>query len=229
MKNKNRFIELSLCGAFLCCLFLTGCPFDPEKMIPKTPNQICSYMNENFEGDFVLIKSETEDTETTKGTVAYMSCTLFPGKTVITEHSYNETIFGWSSSFTTNYYPVKFENELKNFADAKIKEWFGSFEYKSAKISQPGFCSVETSYKTADEYISSKPAVRYNVVINAQDPAVKEAIKIKADSVAYDLKKAQDLWYWIEIFLDESEGFALLTETDINQLTSDDSRFYKEL
>ena len=56
MNKINKYIFFS---SILLCFLLCGCL--GEKGHTMTPEEICDYMNENFEGDFELIDKEIED------------------------------------------------------------------------------------------------------------------------------------------------------------------------
>ena len=66
----------------VCTLFL-GCPLNPRTMVPKSSEQIRSYMAEKFGGTFEVISNVNTDNETQKLNTVSMSCSQLPGKTIV--------------------------------------------------------------------------------------------------------------------------------------------------
>ena len=67
-----------------------------------TPEEICDYMNENFEGDFELIDQDIQNDDDNDISTVYLKCSLFPEEIVITTQGYswvgNE--IGWGGDKT---------------------------------------------------------------------------------------------------------------------------------
>ena len=135
----------------VCTLFL-GCPLNPRTMVPKSSEQIRSYMAEKFGGTFEVISNVNTDNETQKLNTVSMSCSQLPGKTIVTTHGFEETIFGWQETFTTNYNRLYYKRAIETAYDDLIDGWFGDFRYK-AVFANPNTAESVVKYSSFQEYL----------------------------------------------------------------------------
>ena len=215
--QNNRFHLQTILNTVLLFLLLSvffSCKYDPETMIPMTPEAICKYMNEHFEGEFELIDFTTEDSDEEKSNCATMKCSLFGDKTVQTKHGYSDSIFGWHKIFLTNYNEIYYRENVEKTYGKLIKDWFGSFEYKYVHSRDNSWSDVVV-YKSFEDYLKSSPMISYKVVINACDEDVKQYAIKKAKSVYFDIRNKREYPISIELYLWDDEDFALLSEETI--------------
>ena len=217
---------------FLCCIVLlfSGCKYNSEAMIPMTPQEICDYMNAHFSGDFELINSKSEDTSEEKSYSAYMNCSLFPNRTVLTKHGYVKSKFGWTKTFVTNYNEIYYKKDIEQTYSALIDNWFNSFDYK-AVYSTGDFLSDAVVYETLADYLKTSPLVYYTVVVNASDEEIKQYAVLKAKSVSYDIRNKREYPLRLYLYLWEDDDFSTLTEESIksfgkNNVSGKESQYY---
>ena len=98
---------------FFFFIIFFGCRYDPVTMIPMTPEEICTYMNEHFEGDFELLYSKSEDNSAEKSNSAYMKCSLFDDREILTKHGYTNSVLGWHKTFLTNYNDIYYRADVE--------------------------------------------------------------------------------------------------------------------
>lgn len=204
----------------LACSLFFSCVLNPRTMVPKSSEQICSYMSEKFGGTFEIISNENTNNETQKLNKVYMSCSQLPGKTIVTTHGYEENIFGWQETFTTNYNRLYYQNDIETIYDDLIDDWFGDFEYKAVFANADTPESVK-KYSSLESYLDgSITYIVYKVVIDASVASTKSAANIKARSVAYDIEET-DYPIWIDLYLwENATTYQSLDDDDIAELSS---------
>lgn len=211
-------------------LLIFSCQYDPKTMIPMTPEEICNYMNQNFEGDFELIDEVYTDNDEAKANTAYMKCSLFLGETVETTHGYYHTIFGWRKIFETDYNHLYYKKDVEKVYGELIENWFGDYEYKMTFSVESTVPSSEIQkFSSFKEYLASRPFIKYKIVLNTSDATVKEYAKIKAKSVAYDIRNKRDYRINLYLYLWEDENsFNNLSDSDLNELSFSNEYYYRE-
>ena len=221
--------KLHFIGIIVCLIILAGCKYDPNVMVPMTPEEICDFMNRNFEGTFELTAKKLEDTTKTKINTATMKCSLFPEQLVLTRHGWEEDPkWGWQETFQTNYNIIFFSKEVENNYSRLLEDWFGNFEYKAVNASAIEFEQLQT-FTNFHDYLNSSPSIRYNVVINAADETVRNYASKKAKSVFYDIKNRHEYPLLLLLYLWEDEEFELLTSEQIAAFSYEDKYFYNGL
>ena len=213
----------------VCTLFL-GCPLNPRTMVPKSSEQICSYMTEKFGGTFEVISNQTTNNDTQKLNKVLMSCSQLPGKTIITTHGFEETIFGWQETFTTNYNRLYYKSAIEAAYDDLIDDWFGDFEYK-AVFANPNTAESVVKYSSFQEYLDGTISfIVYKVVIKVPDASTKNAAIIKAHSVAYDISNETDYQISLDLYLWENEtSYLALDDDDIAELERSHEYIYDDV
>ena len=196
-------------------------------MIPKSSEEVCKYMNENYEGDFVFERCETVDDEKEISNIVYMTCSKLPGKTVITKHGYTCSVFGWGEVFQTNYYGLYFEDDVEKTYNEMIENWFGAFDTKYCYINSNYLYDV-AHFETFSDFLKSSPSIYYTVVLNTNDEKVYEYALIKAKSVSFDIKTNRDYPLWLNLYLWKADNFATLTEDDIRAFGNDTDASYED-
>ncbi|MCR4734592.1 MAG: hypothetical protein K5829_06285 [Treponema sp.] len=227
MKCKKIFVFLT--AALTSGIFLFfSCKYDPETMIPMTAEEICSYMNQNFEGDFELIDKASTDNSEYKINTAYMKCSLFPNQTVTVFHGYWQTIFGWSKTCCTNYNDIYYKKELEKTYAELIENWFGAYEYKAvlSELSSQSSSQIK-QFSTLKDYLASRPIIEYKVVLNTSDPSVKNYAEQKARSVSYDIRNQREYLIDLELYLwDDKNSFNNLSDSDLKDLEPYSNEYY---
>ncbi len=215
LKNQSNRLYVKTIMNTVLLLFLVSvffsCKYDPETMIPMTPEEICAYMNEHFEGEFELLYSKSENSDKEKTNSAYMKCSLFGDRQVLTIHGYSESKFGWHETFLTNYDELFYRENVEAAYSELFKDWFGAFEYKYV-YSPAGVLSDLAHFKSFEEYLKSSPLIYYTVVINTCSDTVKQYALTKAKSVYFDIKNRREYPIRIYLYLWEDTDFADITE-----------------
>ena len=202
-------------------------------MIPMSSKEICDYMNEHFEGDFVIEKEETVDDEKETSNTVFMTCSKFPGKTVVTKHGYMCSVFGWGKVFETNYNSIYYSDDIEKTYDVIIENWFGAFDTKYVFVSGNNMYDI-AHFKSFSDFLKSRPYIDYTVVLNTNDEKVHEYARLKAKSVSFDIKANRDYPLWINLYLWDADNFDSLTENDIRAFgkntddTFEDKFYYDE-
>lgn len=229
-KSKSLFIK-TLVQVLVLLSFSSlffSCKYDPETMIPMTPEEICAYMNDNFEGTFELFDSKSEDSNKEKSNTAYMKCSLFSDRTIVTKHGYEESKFGWRKTFLTNYYEIYYSDDVEKLYSGMIEEWFGAFDYKYVN-STSAFLNILDHYSNFEEYLKSSPLIYYTVVVKTSDEQMEQYALQKAKSVGFDIRNKREyplrlyLYFWVD------DGFDALTDDFIKDLRTtyeSDDRYY---
>lgn len=224
-------MKKSIIFAFIIfvCALLAGCPLNPRTMVPKSSEQIRSYMAEKFGGSFEITSNVKTDNETQKLNTVSMSCSQLPGKTIVTTHGYENTIFGWHETFTTNYNRLYFQNDIETIYDDLIHDWFGDFDYKAVFANADTPESVD-KYSSVQCYLEgSNTYIVYKVVIDAHDASTKNAAEIKARSVAYDIDET-DYPISIDLYLWENEAtYLALDDDDIAELSYSHEYIFRDV
>ena len=225
MKKTVIFVLIVLA----CSLFL-GCPLNPRTMIPKSSEQICSYMTEKFGGSFEVTDHESINNDTQKLNTVSMSCSQLPGKTIVTTHGYEETIFGWQETFTTNYNRLYYQDDIEAAYHELIDGWFGDFRYKEV-FANPNTAESVVKYSSFQDYLDGTISfIVYKVVIDAHDASTKNAAIIKAHSVAYDISNETDYQISLDLYLWENEtSYRALDDDDIAELSSSHEYIYDDV
>ncbi len=221
MNKVNKYIFFS---SILLCFLLCGCL--GEKGYTMTPEEICDYMNENFEGDFELIDKEIEDDDSADLSTAYLRCSLFPEETVVTEQGY---VWGgdggWWEIKRTNYYYCVYKNQIEKKVAGYVKDWFGDFNYKIVNTTdaEDVMCNMKR-YKSLDDYLNASIIIKFNIVIDTHDEKTKNAVAAKAEFTERNHK----IEYSIRIFafLYEDENFDALTEEEIKNMDTINSSYF---
>ena len=232
LKKKNlrvlskEILTIQLLFFFFIIFF--GCKYDPVTMIPMTPEEICTYMNEHFEGDFELLYSKSEDNNEEKTNSAYMKCSLFEDREILTKHGYENSVFGWRKTFLTNYNDIYYRADVEKAYSVLIENWFGSFEYKYVNTTI-SFLGDLKRFESFDDYLKSSPLIYYTVVINAKHESMKEYALIKAKSVYFDIHNRCEYPLRLNLYLWGDDDFDSLTEEAIANFGSDEDKyFYKD-
>ncbi len=216
MKKTVTFVVIILA----CTLFL-GCPLNPKTMVPKSSAQICSSMKETFGGTFEVIRNENTTNETQRLNKVYMTCSQLPGKTIVTTHGYEESIFGWHETFTTNYNRLYYQNDIETTYGAMIDDWFGDFEYKAVFANADTAERVE-KYSSFQNYLEdSITYIVYKIVINASVPSTKNVAQIKTRSAFYDIRNEVQLPIWVDLYLwEDADSYQALDDDEIADFSS---------
>ena len=214
----------------LACSLFFSCVLNPRTMVPKSSEQICSYMSEKFGGTFEIISNENTNNETQMLNKVYMSCSQLPGKTIITTHGFEETIFGWQETFTTNYNRLYYKRAIEAAYNDLIDDWFGDFEYK-AVFANPNTAESVVKYSSFQDYLDGTISfIVYKVVIDAHDASTKNAAIIKAHSVAYDISNETDYQISLDLYLWENEtSYQALDDDDIAELERSHEYIYDDV
>lgn len=221
MNKVNKCIFLS---SILLCFLLCGCL--GEKGYTMTPEEICDYMNENFEGDFELIDKEIEDDDSADLSTAYLRCSLFPEETVVTEQGY---VWGgdggWWEIKRTNYYYCVYKNQIEKKVAGYIKEWFGEFDYKIVNTTDTEYvmCNMK-QYKNLDDYLNASIIIKFKIVIDTHDEETKTAVVAKAQQAEKSDKVEASLRLFL--FLYGDDNFTSLTDEDIKNMDTINSEYF---
>ena len=222
MNKVNKCIFLS---SILLCFLLCGCL--GEKGYTMTPEEICDYMNENFEGDFELIDKKIEDDDRGDVSIAYLKCSLFPEETVVAEQGY---VWGgdggWWEIKRTNYYYCVYKNQIEKKVAGYIQEWFGDFDYTIVNTTNAEnvMCNMKKRYKNLDDYLSASIIIKFNIVIDTHDEETKTAAATKAQVAEKSDKVEGSLRLFI--FLYGDDNFTSLTEEDIKNMDTINSEYF---
>ena len=210
---KKLWLLIAIPFVFL----LTGCPYNPETMPVWTAEQICEYMNKNFDGYFELTDSKREDSYSEKTCTAYMTCDKFPEELIITNYGYYNSELSWTRTFTTNYHYFLYKSKIEEKAAGFIQEKFSDFSYKLVNACEQGGPMAETKqYKNMDDYLNSVYAIGFYVAIDASDEEIKRQLEIKEKSILYDKNKDPDSIRNISFYVYLIEdSFNSLTQTEI--------------
>lgn len=234
LKNpSNRLFSKVIINSVLLLFFSAAffsCKYDPETMIPMTPEEICAYMNDHFEGDFELVNSKSEDSSEEKSTSAYMKCSLFGERQVLTKHGYSKSKFGWGKVFLTNYNDIYYKNDVENAYSELINNWFNAYDYKYVNTTEP-FLSELTHFNSFSEYLKSSPLIYYTVVINTCEDEIKQYALEKAKSVYFDIRNKREYPLRLYLYLWEDDSYDALTTEDIMQFgkksePGDENQYY---
>lgn len=221
MNKVNKCIFLS---SILLCFLLCGCL--GEKGHTMTPEEICDYMNENFEGDFELIDKEIEDDDSADLSTAYLRCSLFPEETVVTEQGY---VWGgdggWWEIKRTNYYYCVYKNQIEKKVAGYIKDWFGEFDYKIVNTTDTEYvmCNMK-QYKNLDDYLNASIIIKFKIVIDTHDEETKTAVVAKAQQAEKSDKVEASLRLFL--FLYGDDNFTFLTDEDIKNMDTINSEYF---
>ena len=213
-KDKLLLKTILLFLSFLIFFLFAGCKYDPETMIPMTPEEICAYMNDHFEGTFELVDSKSEDSDEEKSTSAYMKCSLFGERQVLTKHGYSKSKFGWGKVFLTNYNDIYYKNNVESAYSELINSWFGAYDYKYVNTTE-AFLSDLAHFESFSEYLKSSPLIYYTVVINTCDEQIKQYALEKAKSVYFDIRNRREYPLRLYLYLWEDESYDSLTNEAI--------------
>lgn len=200
---------------------LWGCPYNPITMPVWTAQEICDYMNENFDGDFTINDSKSEDTRREKSTTVFMTCTLFPEEIVITEQGYTNGEMAWSQHFSTNYNYLLYKNQVNKNADNFIKTKFADFNYKitcEETTDSYWIMSSPKQLKTLDEYLEDVYRIGFIVAIDARDEEVKNQIEAKVKAVLYDMQQDYSSPIVYSVYIIDDDSFDSLTSEDLCEL-----------
>lgn len=231
LKNQsNRFCVKTILSTVILLLFFSvffSCKYDPVTMIPMTPEEICTYMNEHFEGEFELVNSKSEDSGEEKSTSAYMKCSLFGERQVLTKHGYSKSKFGWGKIFLTNYNEIYYKDNVEQTYGELLEGWFGSFEYKYVN-STDAFLNDLAVYNSFADYLKSAPLICYNAVINTCDEEVKQYALEKAKAVCFDIRNKREYPVWLYLYLWDDEDFDSLTTEAVADLRYENKFYYRD-
>lgn len=191
-----------------------------------SPQEVCDYMNENFEGDFELLDAKREDTDDADITTAYLKCSLFPQETVVTRQGYAwGGDGGWWEIKQTNYYYFFYKNQIEEKVDGYIKNWFEDFDYKIANTTDEQQVMLNTKkYKSLKDYLSASIIVKFNIVIDTHDEETRTAVAVKAQEAEKNDKIEGSLRLFI--FLYENDNFNSLTEEAIKNMDTINSEYF---
>ena len=202
MKTAHFFS--AICLIIICSLFCS-CQYNPKTMIPMTPQEICDYMNKNFKGDFELINEDIDDTTDVKVNTAYMKCSLFPEKTVVTSHGwYDDHHFGWRKHEQTNYNSLYFQNDIEKTYNELIENWFETFDYKFAYKNEDRMEDLKV-FSSYQNYLNSKPYFNINVAVNTSTKETKDFVIQKVKAIAYDVTNSINYEIHLNLFLWENQ------------------------
>ena len=221
MKIKNK-LKLIFIISFL--FFLLGCPYNPVTMPVWSAQEICEYMNENFEGDFTISNSKNVDTRQEKSNTAFMTCSLFPEETVITKHGYTNGEMAWTHHFFTNYNYLLYKNQINQKANDFIKTKLGEFDYNITckETSESSWImSSPKQFKTLDEYLEDVYLIRFILAIDARDQEIKNQIETKVKAVLYDMKQDYSSPIVYYVYIIEDDSFDSLTPQGLCELEGD--------
>ena len=221
MFMQKKYILFTL--IFSCFLF---CGCIGQKGHTMTPEEICDYMNENFEGDFELIDKEIEDDDSADLSTAYLRCSLFPEETVVTEQGY---VWGgdggWWEIKRTNYYYCVYKNQIEKKVAGYIKCWFGEFDYKIVNTTDTEYvmCNMK-QYKNLDDYLNASIIIKFKIVIDTHDEETKTAVVTKAQQAEKSDKVEASLRLFL--FLYGDDNFTSLTDEDIKNMDTINSEYF---
>ncbi len=226
LRKLSRCIVIQI---LLCCIAFSflGCEYDPETMIPMSPSEICKYMNDNFEGRFEIERDKIVDNEEETSNLVYMKCSKLPGKTVITKHGYERSVFGWGKVFKTNYYSLYYRDDVERTYNEFMENWFGAFETKYVFLDDYYLYDI-AHFTTFSDFLKSRPNIDYTVVLNTNDAKIHEYALIKAKAVSFDIKTNRDYPLWINLYLWDADNFDALTEDDIRAFGNDTDSSYED-
>ena len=133
MKRKNVFI-ITLCIPFVFLFF--SCGIKEEDIVLKTPEQICSDMNNRFGENFTIINKHTNDGRDYKGTSVTLTTPTFSEEKIIAMYGYNHSVLGgWIESNKSNYNYFHFKDKIESEYTEKIAEYFTGINYKAVNAS----------------------------------------------------------------------------------------------
>ncbi len=222
MNKVNKCIFLS---SILLCFLLCGCL--GEKGYTMTPEEICDYMNENFEGDFELIDQDIQNDDDHDISTVYLKCSLFPEEIVITTQGYswvgNE--IGWGEIKRTNYYYCVYKNQIEKKVAGYIKDWFGEFDYKIVNTTDTEYVMRNMKqYKNLDDYLNASIIIKFKIVIDTHDEETKTAVVAKAQQAEKSDKVEASLRLFL--FLYGDDNFTSLTDEDIKNMDTINSEYF---
>ena len=221
MFMQKKYILFTL---IFSCFLLCGCL--GEKGYTMTPEEICDYMNENFEGDFELIDKEIEDDDSADLSTAYLRCSLFPEETVVTEQGY---VWGgdggWWEIKRTNYYYFVYKKRIEKKVAGYVKDWFGDFNYKIVNTTdaEDVMCNMKR-YKSLDDYLNASIIIKFKIVIDTHDEETKTAVVAKAQQAEKSDKVEASLRLFL--FLYGDDNFTSLTDEDIKNMDTINSEYF---
>lgn len=129
----------------------------------------------------------------------------------------------------TNYYYFVYKNQIEKKVAGYVKDWFGDFDYKIVNTTdtEDVMSYMKKRFKNLDDYLSASITIRFNLVIDAHDEEIKNAVAAKAEYT----EKNHKIEYSIRIFafLYEDDTFDSITEEDIKNMDTINSPFFMEV
>lgn len=170
-----------------------SCEYNPNTMQVKSAEELCDYMNQNCQGDFTIVKSESVNETKRKGTVVYLASTALPGSNVIVKYIWEQQklLAPWNKRFETNYFAIKHQQQEYDRIDKQVKNRFSAFkdniQIKTVRTVMPEntFTITDPTFEDFIVYINDDQtpknyAFAVKTVINGKDVTNDAELKINS-------------------------------------------------
>ncbi|MBR5645311.1 MAG: hypothetical protein IKX23_01565 [Treponema sp.] len=226
MKHLKSFIITSvfLLSSFIICIMFSGCGYNLEDIVLKTPEEICLDMKRVYNEDFKLVDYIFNDFDDDKYTTVYLSCSKYPEKRIIASQGYYDSYeLGWFEKFKTNYDYIRFEEDVQRNGDLLFEKWLKGFKYKDVDVTNPDNCILSAKKYEFAEFFKSAYGIHFYVAIEKLQEESDESLKERLNEIFEPIKK--DRQYPFNIYFFSVTDVDSLTKKQLSQFSSEDA-FY---